>query len=580
MATYAYTQEYYGDAGDGTIKFNVTAAKSPIEPLTRVTITGQVSGGTKALKSIGVYFMSNSDNADWLMAAYKNVTIAKSATATFTMAFDFPYEVWQEWYNYQSTTHVYYNELHVHPCFVVGTGTLSNSQLYDVVWMTRVLQGLVSGFSTTDDSGTRDMLTVNLRRPDIPRNLSTAVTDEASVSALTTLGYIVTINSLPRVAGSWEYSDLSGAGYLGRSAHVVLTLTGAMTGTYAKDTGSGVVSATFDLPSPTQAGTVDWVYTVTDMFGNTASATGSFDVAAYSPPSIVACSFERYQEVETDTGYAHEASPSGEYIWLNLDANIAAVNSRNAWTATLTAWRKERTEITPTAGSAVYENTTGERRTVSAWALAGSDGQRVQLTRDEANLSNEMVLSAAFDWSLRLTITDALGNSVTLLVDDDIRKDSAVLDVGPYGVSVGARSTALEANPQFECSYPAHFYSGIETDKYHAGDTFATSDLTPIPGLVTSSTSQIYLTIPVDKSLERISAIRVTRLVGGVRGISGYVNGSSDSYNWLTTSGMTIVAYRRSKYLVVVRITKSSALTNVNNNTPVVMLANVTLAFS
>ena len=265
---------------------------------------------------------------------------------------------------------------------------------------------------------------------------------------------MATNHSLPSVSGSWAYDSH----YPDQLGHVALTLTGAMTGTYEADTASGVTAAALDLPMPTQAGTVNWTYAVTDMFGNTSSATGSFAVVAYSPPAIAACSFERYKTVQTDTGDEDVAADDGEFIWMTLDANIAAVNSRNAWTATLTAWRKERTEITPAKGSAVYEDTSGVLRTVSVWALGGSDGRHVELDRDDDNLAKEMALSAAYDWSLRLTIEDALGNTVTLLVDDDIQKADALLDLGPYG----KRSTgSAGGGEKFECAWPAHLLGGI-----------------------------------------------------------------------------------------------------------------------
>lgn len=466
MATY----KYEGYALDGSVdqylqmQYNITpdynplyAGNPPLTPGVKVTVTGRVRSDSKAIKSIGVYTTINNGLGKLLgMRAYANINGTKGKWTTFTLTYTYGLDYWQAAREAMAGSTEQY--IHTFVFFVVGTKTMNAAQLNNSNWISEVMAGLASGYGDvgTDGGGTQhDMYCTDPTAPTI--STTPVITDEASTSALTILGNIVTMHSHPRVSGAWAYDSH----YPDQLGHVTLALSGAMTGTYEKDVGSGVTAAAFDLPVPTQAGTVSWVYTVTDMFGNVATATGSFEVLSYAKPYITTCAFERYQEVQTDTGFEHEASPSGEYIWLNLDANIAAVNSRNAWTATLTAWRKERPEIAPTAGSAVYENTTGERRTVSTWALAGSDGQHIQLARDEDNLSDEMVLSAAFDWCLRLTLTDALGNSVTLLVDDDIRKDSAILDVGPYGVSVGARSTALAADPQFECSYPATFYGNV-----------------------------------------------------------------------------------------------------------------------
>lgn len=461
MATYKYRSNFYTDLSgtyrSGWIKYNITPDGADDEHMedapyiglgTKVTITGQISAPCN-VKTIGAVLLDGnvSPYDDYRMVTYVNKSVATGSTATFSMTWTIDQAFLDDMLNddWDPTLQ-----------FIIGTKTLSAR-------MTRArLRTLWSdGIANFDvEEGETTSLACCYRIYKYvgrPSNGSSSCEDMAPVSALTVFGYFAANHSVPRINVGWvidnHHPDMTNT--------VALTVSGVMTGTYEVSAGGGVNQASFDLPTPTANGWLHWTVTITQMDGKQLSISAAKLVIAYAKPYITSCAFERYQEVQTDTGFEHEASPSGEYIWLNLDANIAAVDSRNAWTATLTAWRKERPEIAPTAGSAVYENTTGERRTVSTWALAGSDGQHIQLARDEDNLSDEMVLSAAFDWCLRLTLTDALGNSVTLLVDDDIRKDSAILDVGPYGVSVGARSTALAADPQFECSYPATFYGNV-----------------------------------------------------------------------------------------------------------------------
>ena len=446
MATYAYKASWdYEDRNTVYINFNLSPANGgTVYPGATITVTGQVYCAEGKLTRVGMSLAVNPPNGldpglDETDVVWVSKSVPKSTLTSFTLSFKITPALWTAIHN--KWLNIYNSCWLVPSLWVYGA-------VYD------------GEFSLGTYIGTTPHYVMKLVSPASPSVSSPEIVDLHPAQAMTAVGrYVENYNTLQYHAT--VNRDVTT--YPINNVHHTLTVTDYATGEAVATLTATTNSDTLVIDMPVfKAGSYTYSLSCVDDFGGAFHGGSSIlNIVPYSPPSIVACSFERYQEVETDTGYAHEASPSGELIWLNLDANIAAVNSRNAWTATLTAWRKGRTEITPSAGQAVYENTTGERRTVSAWALAGSDGQRVQLARDEANLGSEMVLSAAFDWSLRLTITDALGNSVTLLVDDDIRKDSAVLDVGPYGVSIGARSTALESDPRFECAWPAHFYGNV-----------------------------------------------------------------------------------------------------------------------
>ena len=116
---------------------------------------------------------------------------------------------------------------------------------------------------------------------------------------------------------------------------------------------------------------------------------------------------------------------------------------------------------------------------------------------------------------------------------------------------------------------------------YSAGDSFATAAGAVYSGVVTSSSKRLWVTVPVDKSMENITTITVTRMAGGVRTTSGnYLDGGSDSTQWLTNSAYTITASKVTDRLVKVVVDKSSAFTNVTNNTPVGCYLQFTFAFS
>lgn len=93
----------------------------------------------------------------------------------------------------------------------------------------------------------------------------------------------------------------------------------------------------------------------------------------------------------------------------------------------------------------------------------------------------------------------------------------------------------------------------------------------PFTGYVTSSTTVLRFMVPVGKSLANITTITCNDCTGGIRGISGYVDGSRDSTNW--TSGYTIICTKATDHIVQVQIEKSSAFSNVKNNTPIAYAA-------
>lgn len=131
--------------------------------------------------------------------------------------------------------------------------------------------------------------------------------------------------------------------------------------------------------------------------------------------------------------------------------------------------------------------------------------------------------------------------------------------------------------------------SGIDeliSDMYYkSGDTFTIAGDNggvPINGYITSSTKHARFMVPVDKSLKNISTITCTALVGGVRvSGGGYMESSTDSTNWVGKSGISFTVTKASDRLVQLDIVKTSAFTNVTNNSVVSMAAvNLTLAFS
>ena len=97
-------------------------------------------------------------------------------------------------------------------------------------------------------------------------------------------------------------------------------------------------------------------------------------------------------------------------------------------------------------------------------------------------------------------------------------------------------------------------------------------------GVVTSSAKRVYITAYTPKSLEDIRTVTVTDMIGSVRGLSGYLDSMAYNTNLVTT--YTVTAEKLTNNAVAITVEKSSAFTNVTNNTPVDFYGTVTLKFT
>lgn len=270
-----------------------------------------------------------------------------------------------------------------------------------------------------------------------------ALTDRASMlnpaqgSPLDHFGGILQGASLPRLAFSFALDPVNANDTTLTAAHRLTYTSGAAVKAIAAATGHGETGVAFDLDAPPASGAVQWTYTVTDSYGMSATASGSFAVLPYSPPAITDFALERYADVIDGGGHSHVAADDGELAWLSLEASVAPVNGQNAWVATFTAWPEGMDEPEAVRGEGIVRGTDGYLAGLEGWDLAGS-GAQVSLLRDEAQLAG-FAPSAAVSWVARITVEDALGNGATLLCRD-IEAAATILDAEPWGVGIGMRS--------------------------------------------------------------------------------------------------------------------------------------------
>lgn len=92
------------------------------------------------------------------------------------------------------------------------------------------------------------------------------------------------------------------------------------------------------------------------------------------------------------------------------------------------------------------------------------------------------------------------------------------------------------------------------------------------PGTITGSGTTVLFTLQVGKRLDNVSTVSVNNVQVVMRGINGNLNSTSSYTEYVGASGYTVAADISSPTSITIRITKSSAFTNITNNTPVIIL--------
>ncbi len=105
---------------------------------------------------------------------------------------------------------------------------------------------------------------------------------------------------------------------------------------------------------------------------------------------------------------------------------------------------------------------------------------------------------------------------------------------------------------------------------YKVNDTVTVTNLQTV-GYISSSTTEIGFTVYPPKFMNAISTVTLTSLQAIIRTTAGgYINNNNASFiQYVNASGYTVSAAKASNNAFRVTIKKSSAFTNVTNNTPV-----------
>ena len=275
----------------------------------------------------------------------------------------------------------------------------------------------------------------------VPESILPVIADPGAVLVNGLNGYGLAGRSMLDIAPVIDMSETYGA--------TISSLSAQITGGYSvqwsslTETDPGVFTGAAARTGELIEGTCQAVVTVADSRGRTVTASRSFTVCAYSSPVITEFSVERYEPVydenEQISGYV--ASDLGEYVWVNLAANVASVMP--GW-AQLNAiqW-----SIEATGGSTGVVN-------------SGGGGLSVSRFSDRTIFPNAVGEDEA--WTYTVTVTDSAGGTAIQYASVGPGHANLSLAPGKWGVGVGMIATGTKENPKFEVAeqYQSRFYGG------------------------------------------------------------------------------------------------------------------------
>lgn len=382
MAGYKYQQNFYDGASAGYVKYNITPDFGTcLAPGETFTVTGQAFCKSHAVKAVGVMLCADAEpfsSSAGYEAAVKEVNIGKGKVGTF------------------SVTAAFYNDI-------------ARLDASDARAFKAYLQ-----FDLQDADGGSDG------------------TMKAEAQCIAVLK--------ERLAPVIERAELVGSEFVQNETEIIfeyrdsfdpidpavtaekrtLTLGGRMIEIAQSGGAVGTCSA---------AGTVPWVYTVTDSKGKSASVSGTIEVLPYAEPILSELTAERYAAVTDDEGnLSYVASDDGEHVWFSLAGEVSSLSGANPWTLTC------------------------EGRTV----LSGEDGTALDVSRDRTMFEDAVGL--AQDVTFTFILSDRFHSVVKSVT---VSRSGAIFNIEKHGAAFGMRTSGTQESPKLESAWPAHFYAGV-----------------------------------------------------------------------------------------------------------------------
>lgn len=384
MATYAYTQTCSG-AVNATVKYNITPGFDKWMGVNDTfTITGTVTATNKTVRCLSMRGPVN---------AYINKTFTKGSTVKFTITATITSD---------RISAIFYNQ----PASVTTRAVSMTFGLFT--------QPDLEGDAevTTAVAGQQYTLIRTRQSPDL--DIPFTITDQhpaisGSDTPLDFFGAFIQGESVPHLEIGYEL-DTRDAKLTATHTLTVTDTNDDVVYTETKTLAAQTGTVDFTLPNFDSAGTFEAEYICRDSSGRFMTYSEEITVLAYSPPTLTAWDVERCVRA---IGGGSVPSPNGTYALLTIEGEAVAVDSKNAWTLTLT-WGE-------TGGA-----------TTDVQLDSGTDGDTISYTQDDQLFTTEIPASQSFTFTL--TLADML-HSVSVV--DEVPEGACYFDFEKNGVGIG-----------------------------------------------------------------------------------------------------------------------------------------------
>lgn len=267
---------------------------------------------------------------------------------------------------------------------------------------------------------------------------------------------------------------------------------------------------------------------------------------------------------------------------------------RNPWFTSLSCYRSNAQGTAADDGKNIAITAVADKSSCNGknsvtlkyrYRMAGQEWpeQYTSLTSGTQTIVGSNALSLEYGYEVEIVATDALGSSAREVIGVPTAERLININSSGSGLAVGGFSKTAGT---FEIFYPAYIYRNTTAINlqnalfYKNNDTYAITSNFSVNGFITQSATEVYFTVFTEKSLRYISSASVTALNGLIRGNSGYLDSNSTAHNFLTDSAYTVTATIVSYNAVRVCIKKSSAYSNVTNNTPISYYGTLRIQFA
>lgn len=299
---------------------------------------------------------------------------------------------------------------------------------------------------------------------------------------------------------------------------------------------------------------------VTDSRGRTSPiASSSYVVYAYSNPSITLAQAQRCNQDGT-------LNEEGHYVLFSIQGSISPVNNNND--AYFKISYKKTTDANYTDVTISTNYTINQTNVVSSFTISPDYSYDIKFSAIDSFTSAEIVrtLGVGFD-ILNFNpsgnamaigkVSEAVGNArlLEIALETDITNDVTITGDLTMNGSI--------LNTNFVPSSDVFYSSG---DIIEIGSNYYITC-----GYVTSSTKSVRVTVITPKRLDNITSITCNNLNVEARTASGYLNSASGYIEYKGKSGYTISCSISSPNSITISLDKSTAYTNVTNNTYVVL---------